>query len=340
MESWVWSRSATRFPFSWRDCGASSIAATTPPALRLLDHGRIARLRTVGKVKVLQDAWKREPLRRGESASRTPVGRPMACPTTRQRSSAHVSRDGVAIVHNGIIENHETLRAGTERVWATTSPPKRILKSSPTAFTITSPLPRICSRRYAKRSPNCKAPTRSRWCARRIRSASCMAREGCPGGARTRHRRELRGLGRGRACCRSRAASCFWKKATSRRCGASRSRSWTRPDSAASVPCGKANCRRTPWSAVSTATSCSRKSTSSRARSRRRLEERVAGGKFLDAAFGPAAAGSLQAGEGGAHCRLRHQLITPASWPAISSSRSAASRPASKSRANTATAIR
>ena len=48
---------------------------------------------------------------RGTSASPTPAGRPTACRPMRN-AHPHVSRDGIAIVHNGIIENHEALRAG------------------------------------------------------------------------------------------------------------------------------------------------------------------------------------------------------------------------------------
>ena len=43
------------------------------------------------------------------SASRTPAGPPTAFPASATRIP-HISRDGLAIVHNGIIENHEELR--------------------------------------------------------------------------------------------------------------------------------------------------------------------------------------------------------------------------------------
>src|SRR6202049_1889353 len=53
--------------------------------IAVIEDGRVTRLRTLGKVKILQDAL--------------------------DTAHPHISRDGIAIVHNGIIENHEALRA-------------------------------------------------------------------------------------------------------------------------------------------------------------------------------------------------------------------------------------
>ena len=70
--------------------------------------GKMARLRTVGKVKVLEDA-----------IAATPTAGTLGIAHTRwathgapseRNAHPHVSRDGLAIVHNGIIENHEELR--------------------------------------------------------------------------------------------------------------------------------------------------------------------------------------------------------------------------------------
>ena len=70
------------------------------------------------------------------------------------------------------------------------------------------------------------------------------------------------------------------------------------------------------------------------------LEERIAGGKLLDAAFGPSAQQVFKQGQGRAYCGLRHQLPRGPGRQLSSSSKSAASRRGSKSPANTATAIR
>ena len=71
--------------------------------------GEVRRLRTVGKVRMLQDALERHTRSPAISASRTRAGRRTAC--RRERNAhPHISRDGIAIVHNGIIENHEELR--------------------------------------------------------------------------------------------------------------------------------------------------------------------------------------------------------------------------------------
>ena len=77
--------------------------------IAVIEDGRLTRLRTVGKVKILQDAL-----------DTTPIGGHVGIAHTRwathgvpatHNAHPHVSRDGIAIVHNGIIENHEALRA-------------------------------------------------------------------------------------------------------------------------------------------------------------------------------------------------------------------------------------
>ena len=69
----------------------------------------LQRLRTVGKVKVLQEAVDAAPIAGHVGIAHTRWAT-HGVPSTRN-AHPHISRDGIAIVHNGIIENHEPLRA-------------------------------------------------------------------------------------------------------------------------------------------------------------------------------------------------------------------------------------
>ena len=82
--------------------------------IAVLEAGRVARLRTVGKVKVLQEALDAAPIGGHVGIAHTRWAT-HGVPTT-HNAHPHLSRDGVAIVHNGIIENHEALRADLKRL--------------------------------------------------------------------------------------------------------------------------------------------------------------------------------------------------------------------------------
>ena len=82
--------------------------------LAVLDgKGRLARLRAVGKVRMLEEALERTPATGHVGIAHTRWAT-HGVPSERN-AHPHVSQGGLAIVHNGIIENHEELRAELER---------------------------------------------------------------------------------------------------------------------------------------------------------------------------------------------------------------------------------
>ena len=73
-------------------------------------NGGLQRLRSVGRVAALAELAQQSHAARPLWASRTRAGPPTARPPKRN-AHPHVSNDGLAVVHNGIIENHEAMRA-------------------------------------------------------------------------------------------------------------------------------------------------------------------------------------------------------------------------------------
>src|ERR1700761_2675316 len=73
----------------------------------------LKRLRTVGKVRVLDEALERAPTSGKIGIAHTRWAT-HGVPSERN-AHPHISRDGVAVVHNGIIENHEELREELKR---------------------------------------------------------------------------------------------------------------------------------------------------------------------------------------------------------------------------------
>ena len=80
--------------------------------LAVIGEGGLARLRAVGKVQKLVDALAATPAGGGTGIAHTRWATHGA--PSERNAHPHLSGEGLAIVHNGIIENHEALRADLE----------------------------------------------------------------------------------------------------------------------------------------------------------------------------------------------------------------------------------
>ena len=76
--------------------------------------GSLIRLRAVGKVRALEEAIEQEPTRGKIGIAHTRWATHGA--PSERNAHPHVSHDGLAIVHNGIIENHAELRSDLEQL--------------------------------------------------------------------------------------------------------------------------------------------------------------------------------------------------------------------------------
>ncbi len=76
--------------------------------------GQMQRRRTVGKVRMLEEALETEPTHGALGIAHTRWAT-HGVPSERN-AHPHISRDGIAIVHNGIIENHDELRSELQRL--------------------------------------------------------------------------------------------------------------------------------------------------------------------------------------------------------------------------------
>ena len=280
---------------------------------------KLERMRTVGKVKVLQEALEAAPIAGHVGIAHTRWAT-HGVPTTRN-AHPHVSRDGIA---DRAQRHHRESRGAARRP----DGPGLSVRFGNRHRGDRAPHPpssreqrTTCSRRCARRSPSSRAPTRSRWCAESDPEGIVLARAGCP---------VVIGLGIDENFVASDVAALL--PVTRRfmfleegdvaeiRRKSDPHRRFATAGAVARAGARERTCPPTRSSAASTGTSCSRRFTSSRARSRRRSRSAWPARKLLDAAFGPAAQRGRSRRSRPCTSPRAARAFTPVSSPATSSS--------------------
>ena len=168
---------ATSFPSWSRACSGWNTAAMTPAAWRSTPAACSAR----AAPPAWPSCWRRsqaEQARRAAPASPTPAGPPTArrrCTTpirisaTARATMRQRGRGAIALVHNGIIENHDELRAALQAKGYVFTQPDRHRGDRPPGRQPVRRRPVRSGEGGRRRS--CTAPTRSRCSARTSRTA-------------------------------------------------------------------------------------------------------------------------------------------------------------------------
>ena len=209
---------------------------------------------------------------------------------TERNAHPHVSRDGIAIVHNGIIENHDELRDELQAAgYAFDSETDTEVVAHRIHFHLQSlgDLFRAVRATVAELEGAYALVVLSEQQPDRL----ILARMGCPVVVGFGERRELRWLPTWLALLPVTRRFMFLEEGDVAEVQRdSREGARCRRQRRRRARCASANCPRRRPRRGRTSTSCSRRSTSSRCAVANTLQERVANGRLLEAAFGPRAA--------------------------------------------------